>query len=140
MSLAASHPELRPRSVSPSLPSWQLRGRFPIWEDRPVMTDADRQVWLAAAPVLQVQLQGHNVPLFLTPKVFASGSVGWYSSSKASIGDSPCQVNLCITCIGTKREPNSENHQENGKLVRKSQKAPEGPGTPQGPKGKEKSR
>jgi len=106
------------------------------------MTDADRNEWLRAVPACRVQLQGVVSPLFLAPKVFKSGSVGWYYSGKAVLGDSPCQVNLCITVIGTKRAPDGTQEQEagvpppegdsppqNGKLVDASGTAPGGPRT-----------
>jgi len=66
------------------------------------VTDADRQEWLRAVDAVRLQLQGVQSPLYLAPKVFKTGSVGWYYSGKAVLGDSPCQVNLCITVIGTK--------------------------------------
>lgn len=67
------------------------------------MTDADRGLWLQTVPALQVKLEGVVSPLYMTPKVFSTGSVGYYYSGKCVVGDSPCQANFCLTVINTKR-------------------------------------
>jgi len=72
------------------------------------LTDSDRMEWIKSAPPQEIRLQGMQTPLYLVPKVFKSGSVGWFLSQKAVVGESPCQVNFCITVIGSKREVAAE--------------------------------
>ena len=91
------------------------------------MTDAERNEWLRVAPAEQVRLEGVQTPLFLAPKVFKSGSVGWYCSQKAVLGDSPCQVNLCITVIGTKRATTNDSAGEPTPVAGESEEAPGDP-------------
>lgn len=85
------------------------------------MTDADRKEWLRAVPTCRVQLEGVVSPLFMAPKVFRTGSVGWYYSGKVVLGDSPCQVNLCVTVIGTKVVVDGTQGESNGAPTRQSE-------------------
>lgn len=68
------------------------------------MTDEDRKLWGKGEEPVELRLAGLKTPLFLAPKVFSTGSVGWYLSQKVVFNDSPCQLNLCLTVVGTKRE------------------------------------
>lgn len=90
------------------------------------MSDDDRREWLKNAGVLQVQLQGVSTPLYLTAKVFKSGSVGWFLSQKAVVGEIPCQVNLCITGIKTKRETVQKGTGTNGTVPSEEPQTPQG--------------
>lgn len=107
------------------------------------MTDSERTEWMRVAPAERVLLQGVQSPLYLAPKVFKSGSVGWYCSTKAVIGDSPCQVNLCITVIGTKREATNGRPQEPGDPLEGGEEAPTEPSEPaegkKGPKSRQRA-
>lgn len=54
---------------------------------------------LASGPV-EVRAAGQL--LLATPKVFASGSLGWHAQSKVMVNDTKCQLNMLITVIGSK--------------------------------------
>jgi len=68
------------------------------------MTDDDRALWLKNNSPLEIRLQGVQTPLYMVAKVFSTGSLGWYLSQKAVISDTPVQLSLCVTIIGTKRQ------------------------------------
>lgn len=68
------------------------------------MNEEDRKLWGKGEEPVELRLAGLKTPLFLAPKVFSTGSVGWYLSQKVTFNDSPCQLNLCLTVVGTKRE------------------------------------
>lgn len=68
------------------------------------MTEEERKLWGKGEEPVELRLAGLKTPLFLAPKVFSTGSVGWYLSQKVVFQDSPCQLNLCLTVVGTKRE------------------------------------
>jgi len=43
-----------------------------------------------------------DFPVYLMPKVFKTGSVGWHGQGKIPLNDTPCQFNIVITVIGSK--------------------------------------
>ncbi len=54
---------------------------------------------LASGPV---EVRAAGTLLLATPKVFASGSLGWHAQSKVLVNDTKCQLNLIITVVGSK--------------------------------------
>jgi hypothetical protein len=69
------------------------------------MTDDDRNTWCKTDEPLELRLSGLSTPLFLRRKKFKTGSIGWYLSQKAVLSDTPVQLSLCITVIGSKPDP-----------------------------------
>jgi len=104
----------RSKSVSDKLafvrhcPPVTLPMRRGPWGKEIAMEESVRQEWTKCADPVQLQLEGMSTPLYLVPKVFKTGSVGWYLSQKAVLSDSPCQLSVCITVIGSKRTPSPE--------------------------------
>lgn len=92
------------------------------------MNDSERAEWIKSVPPVRIALEGTSSPLFLAPKVFKTGSVGWFYSGKVVLSDSACQVNLCITVIGTKTAPTSPVPSVNGSAPAHQDE----PETPQG--------
>lgn len=62
--------------------------------------------FLAVAKPLSVKVEGQTI--MATPKVFSSGSFGWYGTGKivVEVGDTPVQVQVSmpLTAIGSKPE------------------------------------
>jgi hypothetical protein len=75
---------------------------------------------------LKLQVEGLDRPLYMRPKVFKSGAVGWHLSEKVTLSDSLVQASLCLVLVGTKLEKAVEN------LYERAFADPEAPETPQG--------
>lgn len=52
------------------------------------------------AAAIAATIDGQTI--MLVPKVFSSGSLGWYGQGKVFVGDSRCQVGINVTVIGSK--------------------------------------
>lgn len=87
------------------------------------------QGWLSGEP-LKVVIDDVHV-LYARPKVFTSGSRGWYLSGKVEVGGERCQVSCCITVIGSKVTGGSKS--EKGKSVEVSEQGPGPAKTPRDP-------
>lgn len=88
------------------------------------MTENERAEWLSNAKPIMLDSAELDTPLFLKPKVFSSGSVGWYLSTKVTVSDTLCQVGFCLTVVGTKRTPDNAQVQQ---VPPEGEKAPETP-------------
>jgi hypothetical protein len=66
-----------------------------------------RKLWPSEARPIQVKLEDIG-GLIAIPKVFKTGSVGWYANGKVTISDTPVQVNICITVIGSKSDDSAD--------------------------------
>lgn len=55
---------------------------------------------LLEAKTVDCKVQDQSVPL--RPKVYSTGSVGWYFSGKAEIDGTPCQLSFTAVIIGSK--------------------------------------
>lgn len=53
-----------------------------------------------ASELLKIHLNGEYFEA--KPKVFSTGSLGWYAQGKVEIGDAKCQFAVQITVIGSK--------------------------------------
>lgn len=72
-------------------------------------TDEDRRTWVSCTAPVKLNIQGTDVPIFLEPKVFSSGSVGFYFSGKVFMADGlKYQATLSYVVVGSKRSGNSE--------------------------------
>jgi len=72
------------------------------------MEESARQAWTRENKKLRLDMEGVDIPLFITPKLFKSGSVGWYLSEKVTMSDTRFQVSVSVTMIKSKREAEPE--------------------------------
>lgn len=89
------------------------------------MDDLARQQWCSMNKPLKLQVEGLDRPLYMRPKVFKSGAVGWHLSEKVTLSDSQVQASLCLVLVGTKLEQAVE------KLYERAFSDEEAPATPQ---------
>jgi len=64
------------------------------------MTVKDREALHMKCSPVKVAVEEY--PMYLMPKVFTTGSLGWHGQGKVVLSDTPCQVNIVITIIGSK--------------------------------------
>lgn len=65
------------------------------------MTDQDRANFMGGAGQVRMQLDDGTI-VTLSPKIFSSGSVGWYFSGKLTISEMQVQGNIIMTVVGSK--------------------------------------
>lgn len=65
---------------------------------------AARKKFRNEAPPVPVTL-GDGTVLRLIPKIFKTGSVGWHTSQKCEVEGMMSQVNIVVTVLGSKPDP-----------------------------------
>jgi len=65
-------------------------------------TESVRKSWCASAPPVRLSFPDAGVVSSCTPKLFSSGSVGWFLSRKEELQGVRCQITVSITAIGSK--------------------------------------
>lgn len=59
-----------------------------------------RKSWVRENAAVIGAVDGREI--LLAPKVFSSGSCGWYTSSKVTVAGALCQLSLSLVVVGSK--------------------------------------
>lgn len=104
---------------------------------------SERKSWCHDQAAVICEVDGRQI--LAVPKVFKSGSCGWYSSNKVGIADELCQVTITCVVVGSRSWPdhdakgtvNGEQKPTTSQTVQdapQSLPAPNRPGKPPGKK------
>lgn len=91
-------------------------------------TDEDRRTWVGCTAPIKLKIEGNDAPIFVEPKVFSSGSVGFYFSGKVFLADGlKYQATLSYVVVGSKRQGNEQAQPPASKANPVSEPTPEKP-------------